>query len=366
MTLSVYVRNCNNNPADYYRIGQYIPLLNQAGIDVTVNESVSDSEYWCNINSYGKWWRKLFQALLLVRISLRRRKQILKDLDDRKDVIYIEREMIPRYFPIFLTSKLTKLTAETKVIWDFDDDIFESEEISEREQLILLENSDIVQGIGEYAGTLIPEKYRGKFVELPTTDDSSGKEKVSEFKSVRENTYDDEFSIVWVGTASNLSNLDLVINSLDKAAKEINASSDKEVILNIICNLPYVRETKYLKIKNIKWERNLAKEQIRKSHLGIMPLVDGKFQRGKGGFKLIQYLSEGLPVIASEVGFCREVVTNECGYLIDADGEWGNTLVNIATDKELWNRLSESAFERYLDKFDFDKYADVLIERINE
>ena len=145
---------------------------------------------------------------------------------------------------------------------------------------------------------------------------------------------------------------------------KINELAGKEVVLRVVCNMPYDRKTKYISIDNIQWERNLAKETIRRSHLGIMPLIDGKVQRGKGGFKLIQYLSEGVPVIASDVGFCREVVRESCGFLLRDGTDWIKSVVKVATSEQEWVGLSEGAGERYKERFDFSRNARILVERI--
>ena len=57
-------------------------------------------------------------------------------------------------------------------------------------------------------------------------------------------------------------------------------------------------------------------KEIISAHIGIMPLPDNDFTRGKGGFKLIQYMSTAMPVIASAVGFNKQIVTKDFGYLV--------------------------------------------------
>lgn len=361
---SIYIRNQDLGPADYYRIVQYIPYLEKENISVRIHESVQNKEFERNLNSFGKWWRRLYQGVLFLKICFRRYKQIRSDIRKKTDVVFIQREIFPRFMPAFIASKYRELCSKAKVIWDYDDDIFGMKEISSRETKLLLEHSQVIQGISEYSGTLIPEIYRNKYTSLPTTDASPGLEYIEAAIEEKSRIYEQQFNIIWVGTVSNLTNIDLVINALDTAARILKSRSNKQLILTIVCNEPYKRKTKDIKIENIKWSRDLAKEKIREAHLGIMPLEDGKLQRGKGGFKLIQYLSEGVPVIASDVGFCREVVSEGCGFLVSCQQDWANHIIEIASNMIIWKKLSSRAYQRYLEKFDVRNNTVVLFQLI--
>ncbi len=64
--------------------------------------------------------------------------------------------------------------------------------------------------------------------------------------------------------------------------------------------------------------------------IGIMPLPDSPFERGKTGYKLIQYMACGLPVVASPVGANRTIVADEInGFLAKAKAEWRHVLIPI-------------------------------------
>ena len=361
---SVYVRNRNYSPSSYYRIIQYIPKLEKNGIDINVNESLNDCEFKKNLNNFGKWWRKIYQAILWMRICNRRKKQILEDLRTGTKVIFVQREAIPHFMPKAITRAYVELCKKNKVIWDYDDDIFSSNEISATETDILLKNSDVIQGIGEYSKSLIPKEYRYKYVAIPTTDGSSEQDAITSSIQEKKIRYEKAFDIVWVGTVSNLSNIDLVIDAVEDAAKQLKAKNNKWVRLIIVCNVPYEYQSENIEIVNIKWTREEAKNQIRRAHLGIMPFVNGLYQKGKGGFKLIQYLSESVPVIASDVGFCREVVTDECGIIATDTSNWKDGIIKMATDIQKWMELSEGAYKRYKERFDIDNNSAVLLDNI--
>ena len=62
--------------------------------------------------------------------------------------------------------------------------------------------------------------------------------------------------------------------------------------------------------------------QINSFDIGIMPLVNTPWENGKCGFKLIQYMACGVPVIASPVGINSQIVTNEVGFLANCKEDW--------------------------------------------
>ena len=95
-----------------------------------------------------------------------------------------------------------------------------------------------------------------------------------------------------------------------------------------------------------------------KSHIGLMPLVDSDFAKGKGGFKLIQYLSASLPIIGSNVGFNKDVCDENVGQLLDDvyNQDELNNALNYVLSK--WDVLSKNAFDKWTEKFSFNSNLD--------
>ena len=81
--------------------------------------------------------------------------------------------------------------------------------------------------------------------------------------------------------------------------------------------------------------------------IGIMPLTEDPWTLGKGGYKLLQYMSSGLPVVASPVGINREIVVDGItGYLARTDEEWEEKLFQLVVDPQLRNRMGRMGRER--------------------
>lgn len=108
-------------------------------------------------------------------------------------------------------------------------------------------------------------------------------------------------------------------------------------------------------IRNIRWTRERATEEALDSHIGIMPIDDSKMSKGKGGFKLIQYLSVALPVAGSAVGINNSIVTEDVGKKISGleSEQWRDGLLDLAADKEQWCRMSENAMARWHKCYDY-------------
>ncbi len=92
----------------------------------------------------------------------------------------------------------------------------------------------------------------------------------------------------------------------------------------------------------LPWSEEDEVEQIRRMDIGIMPLDDSPWARGKCGYKLIQYMACGIPVIASPVGVNTEIVEDGVnGFLAKGEGAWRETLVALLTDPNLRQRMGQ-------------------------
>jgi glycosyltransferase involved in cell wall biosynthesis len=78
-------------------------------------------------------------------------------------------------------------------------------------------------------------------------------------------------------------------------------------------------------------------------HIGLMPLADTDIEKGKCGFKAIQYLSLGIPAVVSPVGANLEVVDNGVnGFVADSENEWMSAIEKLINDAELRKKMGEA------------------------
>ena len=98
-----------------------------------------------------------------------------------------------------------------------------------------------------------------------------------------------------------------------------------------------------LPMKSVPWSEQTEVACIADCDVGIMPLLDGAFERGKCGYKLIQYMACGLPVVASPVGVNRQIVQHGVnGFLTDTLEQWEQALQTLAADADLRRRMGKA------------------------
>jgi glycosyltransferase involved in cell wall biosynthesis len=125
-----------------------------------------------------------------------------------------------------------------------------------------------------------------------------------------------EFRIGWVGSPVTAPYLDLVREALAELSRESNV---RLILIGAGSIAPFPNIATEL----LPWSEDIEHRISQLFDVGIMPLVDGPFERGKCGYKLIQYMAAGLPVIASPVGVNQNIVEPDVnGYLPDASADW--------------------------------------------
>ena len=355
--VSVYTKSSEISPAGYYRIVQFVKRIDNVNFIYRPLLSNRQFRIYLNIRKNTLIKRIIVEAITYAVIVSRVTYFLLSDLIKRPDLIIVSRVFVPRLMPSFFIPIINRITKSTNFIWDFDDNIIDSNEVSKKTFYYLSKKSTTIVVTHDFLKSLIPQDDRHKVIMLPTTDgDIQANMDIMKVMQNRRRLYDSNIQLVWVGTAGNLPHLEKIIPFLDDTALEIERKNSKKLSLSVVCNLPITLKPEHLIIKNIVWSRSNAIVEIQNAHIGIMPLIDNQFTRGKGGFKLVQYLSSGLPVIASNVGFNKEVVNTDCGYLIEEDMDccqWKDKILELSDNWEKLNNLSEGAYEQWDKKFSF-------------
>lgn len=88
-------------------------------------------------------------------------------------------------------------------------------------------------------------------------------------------------------------------------------------------------------------------------HIDSIPLIENEFTRGKGVYKLVQYMSIGLPGIGYNVGFNQYVLYNGTGVLVNDRGEWINAILNLL-NVDNWLVISKKAFLKWKESFSYE------------
>lgn len=167
------------------------------------------------------------------------------------------------------------------------------------------------------------------------------------------------FTVVWIGTPVTYCYLEQFLPALRAMSRRV----DFELLVVARRELA-ARPLPGVKTRYLDWSEEREAEVLTRSHVGIMPLPDDAFARGKSAYKLIQYQAAGLPSLASPVGENRRVVRHgENGFLVDAPEEWAERLCCLYEDRTLYRACARAArnnaYNNSLQKY-FPIYCDFI------
>jgi glycosyltransferase involved in cell wall biosynthesis len=318
-------------PSTRYRITQYLPYLEAAEIDWELRPFLTSR---CAPLVYG-------QNHTLLKFALTAWGGAGRCVDVARarhyDLIYLLREAFPIGPPIF--ERLLAMSSG-RLIFDFDDAIYHRalnydnplDRLRDwnRPAKIIGRATRVNAGsniLADFARRHAPDPDR--VVMLPTVVDTTRFVPSLE----RQNS---EVTIGWIGTPRNTIYLRLVWDAFENAAKR-----DPRIRFVFVGAEPF--PVGDVKVEFRPW--TLAREisDVQGFDIGIMPLPDDEQTRGKCGFKLIAYMSCGIPTIASPVGANCDVVTHgETGILASTPHEWTEAILRLAEDRSLRRKMGAS------------------------
>ena len=175
------------------------------------------------------------------------------------------------------------------------------------------------------------------------------------------------WTIGWIGSWSNLKFLYDIERPL---ARFLNEHSQARLL--IVCD----RKPLFKEIPDDKWlfQQWSAENEVRmvqQMDVGLMPLVDSEMARGKCGFKMLSYMSVGLPVIVTPVGVNQEILSyDEVGFAATSANDWYTALKRLFTERDLGPRLGKSGRrvveEHYSVTANAPKLAEIFREVVSE
>ena len=156
--------------------------------------------------------------------------------------------------------------------------------------------------------------------------------------------------IGWIGSPSNRYHLNL----LDDAMKSLSMEQDFEFV---VIGLTRPLDWTLPHIRYINWELERECDYFSEFDIGVMPLYDSPFSRGKCAFKIIQYMAAGIPCVASPVGVNKQIVRHgENGFLAGSAPEWGDCLGRLLNDQELRRKFGEAGRRTVEREYSLDVY----------
>lgn len=361
----VFIKN-EQDPSSYYRIYQYMDKKDNVCFFKYVNKYMYRWYYDKNCDGFCKGIKKAVFAIVgIVRSSF----FILYDeLFLKSKSVVINRAIFPRIIPGLCAIMLDKYLNKRTVYWDFDDNIILEGEITKRECEILERQSEQIIVTHQYLVDTISKKYRDKVITLSTTDEEIKRFNCEELIQSRSAHYNRKIILIWIGTKNNLEYLEEILPQIDEAGRLIAKKTRKSIILKVISNKPLnCTNATNFKVQNIPWTREEAISELKIAHIGLMPLKDDEYTRGKGGFKAVQYIGAGIPAIVSNVGFNSQVVEDSVnGRLVQNSEGWIQSIYDLSTNYEMWIQNSRNARKKWEKDFNSDRNLEFWLELINK
>jgi len=323
-------------PSSRFRVLQLVPALERAGIQCTVlapNPSVGgDLEGYKLIRPVREILRPLSVLSRLKAIPLIK----------THDVVVIQKPL--NRFGFVAMEKW--ITTQKPTVFDLDDAVFHNawnlEGIQTRR--IARWAYHITAG-NEYIRDSLKQPQKTSII--PTVVD------VNRYQ-MREDP-EGPFTLGWTGSGSNLKELLLIKESLAEVLRATNGR------LLIISNQRPPQELEDLPIHFIEWSPQVEASGLAEVHVGLMPLRDIPYNRGKCGFKLLQYMARGIPVVTHPIGANAEIVRNHVdGFWATSNQDWTESLMKLASSRDLRIQMGEAGRSRVQEFYSVESVAPKL------
>ena len=327
MPLLLFPKYTRAGASSRYRSFQYLPALEAAGLRFTVSPLFDDA-YLAHKYAHGRarigdvlraFARRLWAVLTVPHAA----------------VVVIEYELLP-WFPAALERWLA--WRGCRMVVDYDDALFHQYDahpnpwvrrlLGRKIATVMRLAHTVVAGNG-YLADYARRAGAPRVEVIPTVID------LARYPAKDAAGASGVFTIGWIGSPSTARYLRDIAPALAEVCK------DGRACVRLVGSGPI--ELPGVPVEVIPWREDSEVDEIRGFDAGIMPLPDEPWARGKCGFKLIQYMACGLPVVASPVGVNAEIVEDGGnGFLARDAGEWVAALARLMGEVELGGQLGKA------------------------
>ncbi|MCF6351617.1 MAG: glycosyltransferase family 4 protein [Cyclobacteriaceae bacterium] len=325
--LFIGMHRFDRSPSQRYRFEQYFPFLEVNNVYCELSYLISEKDDKI-LYSPGNYVGKL-------RIFIKSWLHRLKDVKrvNSFDYIFMQREAFMTGTTYF-EKKFAKSTA--KLIFDFDDSIWLEDKNEANGKLAFLKKPSKTSTIISLCDTVVAgnqylaeyaKQFNKNVVIIPTTIDTNW------YKPAKKEI-SDRIIIGWSGSFSTIKHFESAIGALTK----IKSKYGDKVDFKVIGDSNY--RHKALGIVGQRWRSETEVEDLQDIDIGIMPLPNIDWTRGKCGLKGLQYMGLAIPSIMSPVGVNIEIITHGVnGILASTEQEWIDCLTQLIESSELRKTL---------------------------
>ena len=331
------------------RVFDYLPLLRRAGITCDVKVVTPDD--LIKRNTRGIFSRLLYYVLSYLRVLWTG--WVCVFTAPQYDAILIQKALFS--FPI---PRLLRRYRH-KIFFDFDDAIFtlENPNAGWVNRLRTRRRAMSVPAMLQTAHCAIVENaYTAEFAAryCPRVSQITGPIDTARYIPGKKSA-DEKIALGWIGSQWTTRYLDIIRDPLAALARQY-----PNLELRLIGAGDF--DVSDLQIARMDWTLKTEVGYLQTFDIGLMPLPDDPFTRGKGGYKLLQYMACGLPVVASPVEINCEIVTHgKTGFLAETDAEWIEFLGTLIENKILRNRMGAAGRAHVIAHYALEKSSEQLL-----
>jgi glycosyltransferase involved in cell wall biosynthesis len=321
------------SPSQRFRFEQYFGTLDEKQHSYKI-QSFLEEDSWRVFYEKEKQFKKfsiLLKGFLKRTLSLAQVWQF--------DYVFIHREVTPLGPPIFewLIAKVLR----KKIVYDFDDAIWTTDRQHENLLLHVAKWRSKVKSICRWAHIVscgndylcaFAKQYNAKVLLNPTTIDTN------DHHTPRLHTKDANPTLVigWTGSRSTLKYL----HEIESVIQNI-MEKNPHVVFRVIADEPPQLHIKSIQFK--RWSKKTEIADLAEFDIGIMPLQNNEWSKGKCGFKALQYMALEIPTIASPVGVNETIIQHgKNGLLASSQTEWVQCLSRLIKDADLRSKLGKA------------------------
>lgn len=344
----------DRSPSQRFRFEQYFDYLRDNGWECHLSYLLSEKDDKIFYSS-GKFFQKL---MIFCKSVIKRGRNLASK--NKYDIIFIQREAFMTG-SVFFERRFSK--GRAKIIFDFDDAIWKMDISEANKKLGFLKNPSKTSSIISlsdmvFAGNQYLADYALQFnknvILIPTTIDTDYHENNFEKK---ENT----ICIGWTGSLTTIKHFQFAVPVLEKLKNEFG----NRISFKVIGDKNYTNEN--LGITGIEWVRQSEISELQTIDIGIMPLPDDEWAKGKCGLKGLQYMALGIPTIMSPVGVNMEIITQGInGFLASSEEEWLEKLRILIENKEMREKFKTEGRKTVEEKYSKNAWKRVILDTFNK
>jgi len=271
------------------------------------------------------------------------------------DVVFINDPIIP-----FGMEKLLKL-ANKNIIFQFSDAVFLGKKNTDNflESMRVQALSNYWKRIAKIAKCCLADNSYTKSAVLkfcPNVEEMPGPIDTDKYFFKEDKKEEKNVVVGWIGTPFNVKYLYAV------------KSAFVELFIKYDLVLRLVGPKKDFKMEGVNfevkdWKLDAEVSWLSTFDIGIMPLIADEWTKGKAGYKLLQYMSMGIPSVASPVGFNKELIKDGVnGFLANTNEEWVKKLSMLIESEELRKKIGRNARNTVEERYSLKKATERLIK----